>query len=396
VERYPQSVYAADALYWEAYAHYSLGEKSDLRAALKALDSQSARFPKASTRGDADALAVRVRGALARMGESGPAEDVTRRASQSKPCSSRDGRNADDEGDQDDERAAALNALLHMNAEQAIPILRQVLARRDACSVSLRQKAVFLVSQKRSDDTEDILLDVVRNDPSAEVRKKAVFWLGQVHTDRAAQALEKFLTSPATGEDLREEAVFALMQQRTERGEAAVRRIAEDTQAPLGLREKAVFWLGQRRSAANATFLRELFHKLASASANDREDALQQKILFSLSQMRGEGNDRWLMDVAANPKYGVETRKQAIFSAGQIGVPTSELVALYPRLSDREIKGQVIWVLSNRRDSAAMDKLIEIAKRDPDPEMRKKAIFWLGQSHDPRVKQLLLDIINGE
>jgi len=27
--------------------------------------------------------------------------------------------------------------------------------------------------------------------------------------------------------------------------------------------------------------------------------------------------------------------------------------------------------------------------------MRKKAIFWLGQSRDPRVKQLLLDIING-
>jgi TolA-binding protein len=395
VERYPQSTYAADALYWEAYAHYRIGEKSELRAALKALDAQRARFPKASTRGDADALAVRVRGALARMGDGDAAVTITEDASREKPCTSRNGRSSDDEGD-DDERAAALNALLQMNSEQAMPILRQVLARRDACSVSLRQKAVFLVSQKRTGDTEDILLDVVRNDPSSEVRKKAVFWLGQVNSDRAAQALEKLLTTPATGEDLREDAVFALMQQRTERGEAAVRKIAEDNQAPLGVREKAVFWLGQQRSTANATFLRELFTKLASSSGNDREDALQQKILFSLSQMRGEGNDRWLMDVAANPKYGVETRKQAIFSAGQIRVPTSELVALYAKLSDREIKGQLIWVLSDRRDSAAMDKLIEIARRDPDPEMRKKAIFWLGQSHDPRVKQLLLDIINGE
>jgi HEAT repeat protein len=112
--------------------------------------------------------------------------------------------------------------------------------------------------------------------------------------------------------------------------------------------------------------------------------------------MRGEGNDRWLMEVAADPKYSVETRKQAIFSAGQIRVPAAELAALYDKLTDREIKGQLIWVMSDRRDPTAVDRLIEIAKHDKDPEMRKKAIFWLGQSNDPRVKQLLLDIINGE
>jgi HEAT repeat protein len=394
VERYPQSAYAADALYWEAYARYSLGEKGDLRAALVALDSQRERFPKASTRGDADALTVRVRGALARLGDGDAAEMVTTQASaQAKPCTARAGDEVD-EGNEDDIRIAAINSLLQMNAEQAMPILRQVLARRDACSASLRAKAVFLVSQKRTPDTEDILLDVVRNDPSTGVRKKAVFWLGQMNSDRAAQALEKLLTSSATSEDLRGEAVFALMQQRTERGEAAVRAIAGDDQAPASLREKAVFWLGQNRSAANANFLRGLFNRLASAKG-ERSDAVQQKILSSLSQMRGEGNDRWLMEVAANPAYAVETRKQAIFSAGQIGVPTSELSSLYGKLSDREIKGQLIWVLSDRHDSAAMDRLIDIARHDPDPEMRKKAIFWLGQSHDPRVKQLLLDIING-
>jgi HEAT repeat protein len=395
VERYPQSTYAADALYWEAYARYSLGEKGDLRSALVALDAQRTRFPKASTRGDADALAVRVRGALARLGDGDAAESIATQASaQPKPCTRRGGDDADDDND-DDLRIAALNSLLQMNAEQAMPILRQVLAKRDACTASLRAKAVFLVSQKRTPDTEDILLDVVRNDPSAGVRKKAVFWLGQVNSDRAAQALEQLLTSSGTSEELRGEAVIALMQQRTERGEAAVRAVAQDDQAPASLREKAVFWIGQNRSAANANFLRGLFSRLAGTTG-ERNETVAQKILFSLSQMPGEGNDRWLMEVAADPKYTIETRKQAIFSAGQIRVATSELVALYGKLSDRELKKQLIWVLSDRRDTAAMDRLIEIAKHDPDPEMRKKAIFWLGQSHDPRVKQLLIDIINGE
>ena len=90
----------------------------------------------------------------------------------------------------------------------------------------------------------------------------------------------------------------------------------------------------------------------------------------------------------------METRKQAIFSAGQAGVSTAELVALYPRVNEREIKEQLIWVLSQKRDDAATTRLIEIAKNDPDRELRKKAIFWLGQVNNDRARDAILDIIN--
>jgi TolA-binding protein len=390
VERYPKSTYAGDAMYWQAYANYRIGETAQLREALRVLDEQRRRYPKAATRGDADALAVRVRGTLARQGDNQSAEDIAKvaKGTPDQACS----RSGDDD---DDTRTAALNALLQMNAERAVPIIKAVLAKRDACSAGLREKAVFLLSQKRSPETEDMMLDVVKNDPSREVRKKAVFWLGQVNTDRAAAALEQMLASNTMDEEMREQAVFALMQQRSARGQAAVRAIAQDPNAPDGLREKAVFWIGQQRSPENAAFLRGLFDKLASAPQGSSAESIRQKILFSLSQMRGEGNDKWLMEVAADPKHSVETRKQAIFSAGQIGVATADLAALYPKLNDRELKGQLIWVMSEKRDSGAIDRLIQIAKSDPDREMRKKAIFWLGQSDDPRVKDLLLDIING-
>jgi len=387
---FPRSEYAGDALYWSAFANYSIGEADALHAALDALEVQRTRYAGAATRGDANALTVRIRGALAKLGDVSSAQAVATRAGAAPaPCTS--ARRGDDD---EDERVAALNALLQMNAEQALPVLRTVLARRDACSEQLRAKAVFLVSQARSAERETILLDVVSNDPSREVRKKAVFWLGQVHTDRAAEALERLLKTSGD-EELRGEAVMALMEQQSERGVSAVRAVALDDKAPESVRGKAVFWLGQHRSPANATFLRDLFGKLAG-ERGDASQAVQKKILFSLSQMPGEGNDRWLLEIAADPKYSSEVRKQAIFGAGQAHVATADLIALYGKLTDREVKGQLIWVLSDRRDPAAADRLIEIAKHDPDPEMRKKAIFWLGQSHDPRVKQLLLDIINGE
>ena len=74
---------------------------------------------------------------------------------------------------------------------------------------------------------------------------------------------------------------------------------------------------------------------------------------------------------------------------------TADLAALYPKLTDRELKGQLIWVMSEKRDPGATDRLMQIAKTDPDREMRKKAIFWLGQSNDPRAKDFLIEIING-
>jgi TolA-binding protein len=395
-ERYPTSTYAADALYWEAYAHYSIGETGELRAALRALDAQRSRFPKAATRGDADALAVRVRGALARSGDNAAAQSVAEAATQSVAPASKQGQacvrgNGDE---REDERVAALNALLQMNADQAMPILKQVLARRDACSASLREKALFLVSQKQTPETEAILLDAIRNDPDASVRKRAVFWLGQVNTERAAAALESMLSSSGTSEELREQAVFSLMQQGGDRGSRAVRAIAQSESEPQSLREKAVFWLGQKQSPENATFLRDLFTRLSSTKS-PANDEVAQKILFSLSQMHGQGNERWLMDIAVDPKYSVGVRKQAVFSASQANVSSADLIALYGKVRENEVKGQIIWVLSMKNEAAATDKLIEIARRDPDVEMRKKAIFWLGQSQDPRVKQLLLDIING-
>ena len=48
---------------------------------------------------------------------------------------------------------------------------------------------------------------------------------------------------------------------------------------------------------------------------------------------------------------------------------------------------------SQREEPAAVDKLLEISRGDPDPELRKKALFWLGQSGDPRAAKALQDII---
>jgi HEAT repeat protein len=381
--KHPRSEYAPDAPYWRAFALYKSGREADLREALKSLDTQRRRFPEAKTIADADELAIRIRGVLARQGDVDAAEEVSRAATRKTPCVS-----GDDEDN--DIRIAAMNALLQMDAQSALPIIKQVLQKRDECSVALREKAVFLLSQKQSSETEALLIDVVRNDPSRSVREKAVFWMGQVHTDKAESLLEEIATSSPDNE-LREKAIFALHEQGSPRGAALLRRFAESSDTPESVREQAIFWLGQRRSSENAEFLRSLFGTLGKG---DRNEDLRKKVLFSLSQMRGFGNDRWLLDIALDESQGEDLRGHALWTAGQAGIAGSELVTVYDRLTDAEVKEKLIWVLSESDDRAATDKLVAIAQKDPDREMRKKAIFWLGQKNDPRIQQILLDILS--
>jgi HEAT repeat protein len=394
-ERYPQSQYAGQALYFEAYALYRVGGDDELSTARNRLKQLKQRYPAISKK-DGDPLLTRVCGELAKRGDESCAADIGSLAEgrdvtggETITIPGPQGRNncSPDADEDSDDRIAALNALLQMDADRAMPILKQVLARRDPCSVALRRKAVFLVSQQRTAETANLLMSVARSDPDQETREQAVFWLSQV--PGSTGLLEEILRGNSD-QSIKDKALFALSQQNEPRAQQMLCDFAMRDSEQSELREKAIFWLGQRRSSPeNTECLRSLYSRLTT------NVDLKEKILFSLSQQKGAGNEQWLMNIAVNPKEDIELRKKALFWAGQSGVAISELSRLYDRMADSEMRDQVIFVLSQRqRDPAAMDKLFDIAKNEKDSELRKKAIFWLGQSRDPRVQQFLMDLIN--
>jgi HEAT repeat protein len=397
--RYPRSGYVADAYYWRAFALYRLGGAGQLREALEALRQQRDRYPKAATKGDAATLERRIQGELARRGDPQAAEAIRKAATAAgeppeppeppeapeppEPPEPPSGRGCDN--DADDTKLAALNALQQMDDDRARPILRRVLARRDPGSVCLRRKAVFLIAQESAPGSEDILLESARTDPDHEVKEQAVFWLSQVDSDRAVQALDSILRG-SNDRAIREKAVFALSQHDSPRAQQALRGYAERADLPEDIREKVIFWIGQSGGAENEAFLRTLFGRLKS-------EELRKKVLFSVSQAGGQENGRWLLGIARDGNQPLELRKQALFWAGQGGASINDLTSLYTTLTDRAMREQLIFVYSQRDEPPAVDKLLDIAKRDPDPELRKKALFWLGQSDDPRAAKALQEII---
>lgn len=373
---HPSSGYVPDSYYWEAFALYRQGGTTNYRTAVELLRRQGREHPRASTRSDAEDLEVRLQAQLARRGDARAAESVTRQANQA--CS----------GEEQEVRAAALSALLTMNAEQAIPILEQVLQKRDECSAELRRQAVFLISQKMTDRSVDILLDLAhRNpDPDPEVREQAVFWLSQVRSEEALEALQSILAE-STDPEVQEKAIFAISQHGSDQAIAALRAYAERRDAPTELRENAIFWIGQNPRAGGTRYLMDLYPRL------DDPD-LKERAIFAIAQGNNAESRQWLLDRARDRSEGVEVRKNALFWAGQTGgLEAGELSDLYGTLTDPEMKEQVIFVASQRREPEAVDFLMDVARNERDPELRERAIFWLGQSKDPRVAEFLLSLI---
>lgn len=379
-DRYPDSEYAPDALYYRAFALYRLGTGRELEAAVVALDRQAARYPKAATLADAKQLRASIRSLQATHGDAPADEEIKKGAlalSAEKRCPD----------DDDEMRLTALRYLVQQDPDQLLPVLQKVLDRKDSCSVKLRRQAIYLLAQTKEEERADILLRVASSDPSIDVRRDAVQWLSQVNTERAARALDSILFTTSDA-DLRDKALYALSRHHSPVARQALHRFAELASAPTDLRVRAVYYLGQARGADDGEYLRALYGKTVSPE-------LREAIIQAVANQNTPDRTSWLLGIARDRKQELETRKRALYYAGQRGLELKDLLALYDELAGQsDMQEQLLYVIGQRKDAEATDKLIAVARTEKNPDLRKRAISLLGQRRDPRVKQFLVELIN--
>lgn len=376
-ERFPRSTYAADALYWQAFARYRLGSTPELKAALAALDVQRARYPRASTEADAKALATRIRGSLGIRGDSRAASAVEKTA---------EGRGAACDKEDMAVRIEALNALGQMDADAAAPLLRRVLARRDPCSEGLRRRAVFLLGKRGDQSAAATLADVARTDPDSDVRSDAVLWLARVPGDGAVATLGELARSD--DERVQRTAARALAASGSPRARQALRALVESADTPSRVREEAIGALDRENSSAeDAAWLRGIYPKLATPS-------LRERVISTIARIGGAENDAWLLAVVRNGDEPMQVRGHALSRLARGNTPVTDLVRLYDSVPERELRERLIGVYARREEPQATDKLLQIARSDSVPQLRRAAIGALSRKNDPRTTKLLMEIID--
>jgi hypothetical protein len=103
-----------------------------------------------------------------------------------------------------------------------------------------------------------------------------------------------------------------------------------------------------------------------------------------------------LLRMARDDKIREETRRQAVFWLGQAAgaAATKGLDSIAGDSGGEiEIRKQAVFALSQRPADEGVPILIRIARSNRHPELRKTALFWLGQSEDPRALTLFEEIL---
>jgi hypothetical protein len=190
-------------------------------------------------------------------------------------------------------------------------------------------------------------------DAKRELRERAVFWIGTYDDPTAQRTLRQFVADESLDEDVRGAAIIALGRD----------DISDD----------------------DVAWLRQQYPRLSPK--------LRDNVFLAVSRSDSPRASRWLSSVVEDTNETEHNREQAMFWLGQGRSPTGDLVRLYEHLPEAQLRTHYTFVLSQRRDREALDKLIDVAQHDTDRSVRHQALFWLGQSKDPRALAFIRDLV---
>ena len=332
--------------YWKAYALNKLGKRDEAQAALAEIPKQ---FPQSRWIGDANALKAEIQQASGN------------------PVSPE---NQSDE----DLRILAINSLMNSDAERAIPLLEKVL-NDPKNNLSLKSRALFVLAQSRSDKGRAIVLQYAKSGTNPDLQIRAINYLGTFRSQASQQALADVY---AANNDLSvRRAVLRSMA--TSRDSAHLFASAK-SESNADLRREAIRSLGQMQAAS----------ELSQLYANETSPELKETIISSL--MMSRDSDK-LMEIAKTEK-NAELRGDAIRYLGTMHSDKSAdgLKSLYAAETDKNVKEQIIRALGQQ---GAGKQLVDIARAEKDPELKKEDVQWLGRMRGSKeATDYLMELIN--
>jgi HEAT repeat protein len=208
-----------------------------------------------------------------------------------------------------------------------------------------------------------------------DLKLMAINALVNADSEQAIPMLQKLLEGTASPK-LKSRALFVLAQSSSPRAREILKVIARGNSTPE-LQNRAVDYLGQHGGPESRGALAEIY-----AGSSDVD--LKRRILRAF--MVGGEKDRLL--TAAQTEQNPDLRGEAVQQLGVMGAH-EELWQLYQKETSVNIKKRIIQAMFVGGNTT---RLIELAKGEKDPELRRTAVRNLGVMDSKRTSDALVEI----
>ncbi len=209
------------------------------------------------------------------------------------------------------ESKTAIADLGAVDADDSVRWLQQQLASsRDRGSDVLAALSVHAGPAAR-----DALAMAARVGDDVEIRKNAVFWMGQVRASDSAEILRSIMFDDADA-IVREHAAFSLSQSSIPETGVDLIRLG-NTDRTADVRARAWFWLAQTGDPDSES-------AIADAMRREKDDEVREQAIFALSQLPDDRSVDALGAIVGDPARPSEDRKRALFWLGQSDSPRAQ------------------------------------------------------------------------
>ena len=177
--------------------------------------------------------------------------------------------------------------------------------------------------------------------------------------------------------------LFRVVDKRVER----IRAFSDDCELDAGGR--TIHWLTDVRPTDSIALLESLV-----APDAERKNRVSHAALSAIA-MHAEPGAVKVLERLARSHASSSVRGDAIFWLGQaagrkVAGTITEAIEQDP---DTDVKKRAVFALSQLPRSEGVPLLIDVARKNRNPAVRKQAIFWLGQSKDPRALDFFAEIL---
>ncbi len=331
------------ALYWKAWTESRLSRRGDALQTLRGLVSN---FPKSAWIDDAKALEIELKG---KKGQGGSTSE---------------------QGDDEDLKLYALDGLMQVDPDRAVPILERFLAADH--SMKLKERALFVLAQSGTPRARQILLDLVRRGSPAELRLRAVQELGIAgdSEDLAALATIWKEGTPEVKEKVLDSWMIA--------GQKKLVFDVARSEADPRLRQKAIELLG----VMDAT------EELTALYGQEKDVQVRGKLL----EAYGVAGDIEALEKAYRSESDLSLRGKALEGIGVFGGDdgTKTLVGLYQGETERALKEKMLEGLFI---GDAARELVELFRKEKDSQLKRSIVQKLSLMDDEEAEKVLSEIL---
>jgi HEAT repeat protein len=242
--------------------------------------------------------------------------------------------------------------------------------------------AIALTGDPSADSALDRMAAVAQPEP---LRRKVMFWLGNTRGAHGLATLQQTLKNDPSPE-VKKAAVFGVSQSHEPTAFTVLAGLARND-AEAKVRSEAVFWLAQKSDARAAGVILEALDK-------DPSSEVRKKAVFALSQLKDNSGVEALIKVARTSADSA-VRSEAIFWLGQKAgkAAASAITDRIDNDPNTEVKKRAVFALSQMPPADGVPLLINAARTNSNPEVRKQAMFWLGQSKDPKALAFFEEVL---